>query len=109
LIASTDIETEVAMARYVSLINWTDQGIAAFQDTTDRADAATDLAQSLGAELQQVYWCLGPYDIVAILEAPDDETVTAFALKLSSAGNVRTTTMRAYARDEIGAIIAKAG
>ena len=97
------------MARYVSLINWTDQGIAAFQDTMDRADAAADLAKSLGAVLQQIYWCLGPYDIVAILEAPDDETVTAFALKLSSAGNVRTATMRAYSRDEIGAIIAKAG
>ena len=76
---------------------------------TDRADAAADLAKSFGAELQQIYWCLGPYDIVAILEAPDDETVTAFALKLSSAGNVRTATMRAYSRDEMSAIIAKAG
>jgi uncharacterized protein with GYD domain len=46
---------------------------------------------------------------VAILEAPDDETVTAFALKLSSAGNVRTATMRAYSRDEMSTIIAKAG
>jgi len=97
------------MARYVSLINWTDQGITAFQDTTDRADAAADLAKSLGAELQEIYWCLGAYDLVAILEAPDDETVTAFALKLSSAGNVRTATMRAYSRDEMSAIIAKAG
>ena len=97
------------MARYVSLINWTDQGIAAFQDTTDRADAAADLAKSLGAELHEIYWCLGAYDLVAILEAPDDETVTAFALKLSSAGNVRTATMRAYSRDEMSAIIAKAG
>jgi uncharacterized protein with GYD domain len=97
------------MARYVSLINWTDQGIAAFKDTTDRADAAADLAKSLGAELQEIYWCLGPHDIVGILEAPDDETVTAFALKLSSGGNVRTTTMRAYSREEISSIIAKAG
>jgi uncharacterized protein with GYD domain len=52
---------------------------------------------------------LGPYDIVGILEAPDDETVTAFALKLSSGGNVRTTTMRAYTREEMSSIIAKAG
>ena len=97
------------MPHYVALINWTDQGIAAFQDTADRAAAGADLAQSLGAELQEVYWCLGPYDIVGILEAPDDETVTAFALKLSSAGNVRTTTMRAYTREEMSSIIAKAG
>jgi uncharacterized protein with GYD domain len=97
------------MARYVSLINWTDRGIAAFKDTTERADAAADLARGLGAELKEIYWCLGPYDIVALLEAPDDETVTAFALKLSSLGNVRTTTMRAYSREETSSIIAKAG
>jgi uncharacterized protein with GYD domain len=97
------------MARYVTLINWTDQGIAAFQETTDRADAATELAKSMGAEIKEILWCLGQYDIVVILEAPDDETVTAFALKLSSGGNVRTATMRAYSRDEIGAILAKAG
>jgi uncharacterized protein with GYD domain len=97
------------MARYVSLINWTEKGIAAFTDTTDRADAAAELAKSLGVELEELYWCLGPYDLVAILDAPDDETVTAFALKLSSGGHVRTATMRAYSRDEVGAIIAKAG
>jgi uncharacterized protein with GYD domain len=97
------------MARYVSLVNWTDQGIAAFQGTLDRAEAAADLAKGLGAELQEIYWCLGPHDIVAILEAPDDETVTAFALKLSAGGNVRTATMRAYSREEMSSIIDKAG
>lgn len=97
------------MARYVSLVNWTDKGVAAFKDTADRADAAAELAKGLGAELQELYWCLGSYDLVAILDAPDDETVTAFVLKLSSGGNVRTSTMRAYSRDEVSSIIAKAG
>jgi uncharacterized protein with GYD domain len=67
------------------------------------------LAKGLGAELQEIYWCLGPHDIVAILEAPDDETVTAFALKLSAGGNVRTATMRAYSCEEMRSIIDKAG
>jgi uncharacterized protein with GYD domain len=97
------------MARYISLVNWTDQGIAAFKDTTDRADAAAELAKGLGAELQEIYWCLGPYDIVAILEAPDDETATAFSLKLGSGGHIRTATMRAFSREEMSAIIDKAG
>jgi uncharacterized protein with GYD domain len=97
------------MARYVVLIDWTDQGIANFKDTLDRASAAADVASSMGAELTEVVWCLGPHDIVGQLEAPDDETATAFALKTSSLGNVRTTTMRAFTRDELEGIIAKAG
>jgi uncharacterized protein with GYD domain len=52
---------------------------------------------------------LGTYDIVVVMEAPDDETATAYALALGSLGNVRTQTLRAFDRDEIRGVIAKAG
>ena len=97
------------MPDYIVLLNWTDQGIANFRDTLERADAAAKLAERLGAKLADIYWCLGPYDLVGRLEAPDDETATAFALQLSSQGNVRTTTQRAFTREEVEGIIAKAG
>ena len=97
------------MATYVSLISWTDQGIGAFRDTLDRAEAGKQLAGKFGGSLKEIYWTLGPYDIVAISEAPDDESATAFALALSSQGNVRTTTMRAFDAGEMKGIIAKAG
>jgi uncharacterized protein with GYD domain len=96
------------MATYVSLISWTDQGIRAFKDTVDRAEAAQALAGKFGGTLKEIYWTLGPYDIVAISDAPDDESATAFALALSSQGNVRTTTMRAFSADETRAIVARA-
>jgi uncharacterized protein with GYD domain len=89
------------MATYVSLISWTDQGVRSFQDTVDRAAA-------FGGAHREIYWTLGPYDIVAVSEAPDDETATAFALALSSQGNVRTTTMRAFSAEEMRAIVARA-
>jgi uncharacterized protein with GYD domain len=57
----------------------------------------------------QTYWTVGPYDLVAIGEAPDDESATAFALDLGSVGNVRTTTMRAYDRDQMSGIIQRLG
>jgi len=97
------------MATYVSLISWTDKGISAFGDTLDRAEAGKQLAGKFGGSLKEIYWTLGPYDIVAISEAPDDESATAFALALSSQGNVRTTTMRAFDAGEMKGIIAKAG
>ena len=97
------------MASYVSLINWTEKGAAGFRDTVDRADAGKALAGTFGGALKEIYWTLGPYDVVAVSEAPDDESATAFALALASQGNVRTTTMRAFSADEMRAIIAKAG
>lgn len=96
------------MPTYVSLINWTEKGAAGFKETVARAEAGKQLAGAFGGSLKQIYWTLGPYDIVAISEAPDDESATAFALTLAAQGNVRTTTMRAFDADEMKGIIAKA-
>ena len=96
------------MPTYVSLINWTEKGVAEFKNTVDRAEAGKTLAGTFGGTLKEIYWTIGPYDIVAISEAPDDESATAFALALASQGNVRTTTLRAFSSDEMRGIIAKA-
>jgi len=96
------------MATYVSLISWTDQGISTFTDSLDRAKAAEGLAGKFGGSLKETYWTLGAYDVVAVSEMPNDESATAFALALSSQGNVRTTTMRAFDAGEMKGIVAKA-
>jgi uncharacterized protein with GYD domain len=96
------------MPTYVSLINWTEKGVAEFKDTVDRAEAGKALAGKFGGTLKEIYWTIGPYDLVAISEAPDDESATAFALTLASQGNVRTTTLRAFSDDEMRSVIAKA-
>jgi uncharacterized protein with GYD domain len=97
------------MPTYVVLMNWTDQGVRTVKDTVQRREQADALAESHGARIEQVYWTVGPYDIVAILDAPDDESVTAVMLELSSAGNLRTTTLRAYDREEMSGILQRLG
>jgi uncharacterized protein with GYD domain len=97
------------MPRYISLLNWTDQGIRNVRDTVQRRDQADALAERHGTRIEQVYWTVGPYDIVIILEAPDDESATAMLLELSSAGNLRTTTLRAYDREEMTGILQRLG
>ena len=97
------------MATYVALFNWTDQGIRNVTETVNRYDKSTELAQRHGVSFEQVYWTVGPYDIVAVFEAPDDESASAFLLELSSAGNLRTTTLRAYERDEMSGILERLG
>jgi len=95
------------MPTYISLINWTEKGIAQFKDTVARSEAGKELASTFGGALKEIYWTIGPYDIVAVSEAPDDESATAFALTLGAQGNVRTTTMRAFSADEMKGIIEK--
>ncbi len=97
------------MPTYVVLVNWTDQGIRNVRETIQRVEAADALEHKQGFSTEQIYWTVGPYDMVAIGEAPDDESATAFALELGSAGNVRTTTLRAYDREEMSRIIERLG
>lgn len=97
------------MPTYVTLANFTDQGVRNYADTPKRAQAFKDLVEQMGGTLKDIYWTMGAFDVVAITEAPDDETATAAALKVASLGNVRTTTMRGFDMDEVTAIVASAG
>lgn len=96
------------MPTYVALIDWTEDGARNFKETVDRYDAAQAQLESLGVEFTDIYWTLGGHDLVAVMTAPDDETVAAGLLAIAGAGNIRTTTLRAFGRDEMRRIIAKA-
>jgi uncharacterized protein with GYD domain len=97
----------IPMATYVSLLHFTDQGIRNVKDTVNRAAAATAEAEKMGAKVTQALWTMGAYDLVLLLDAPDDETVSAFSVKLGSVGNVKSQTMRAFRREEMESILTK--
>jgi len=93
------------MATYVSLVRFTDQGIRNVKEAAERIAAVEKLLDQVGARFTELYLTMGRYDYVAVMEAPDDETATKAVLAVSSVGNVRTETLRAYTRAEIGKII----
>lgn len=95
------------MPTYIMLAHFTDQGIRNVKDTTKRAHAAGQLAKSVGANLKELYWTLGQYDVVGIVEAPDEKTITAFGLNWAKLGNLRTQTLQAFTQTEMGAILDK--
>ncbi len=98
------------MPTYISLFSWTDQGIRNVRDTLDRVDRASELAEEkYGVRLGQIYWTVGPYDLVSVFESPDEQSATAFLLELGSVGNVRSTTLRAYDREEMSGILERLG
>lgn len=95
------------MATYIVLNNFTDQGIRNLKDTTKRADAIREMAKKFGVTVKAFYWTLGSYDIVDILEAPDDTSMAALLASIGAAGNVRTLTMRAFSEADMSEILAK--
>jgi uncharacterized protein with GYD domain len=96
------------MPSYLTLWNWTDAGIKDFRRTTERVEQVKADFQKQGLTID-VRWLAGAYDGMAMIEAPDDESATAALLRLGSAGNIRTTTMRAFKSDEMARILEKAG
>src|SRR5262245_23309301 len=96
------------MPTYVTLINWTDQGVKNFKDTVDRYEAAQGAMAQSGVSFKEIYWTVGPYDIVGIVEAPDDETAMAALLSVAGQGNIRTTSLRAFSASEMRSVIEKA-
>ena len=95
------------MPKYVTLVNFTDEGIRRQQDRSGSAARTKEREarmKELGITQDAMYLTMGPYDRVAIFDGPDDETMAKFALWVGSRGSVRTVTMRAFTQDEEAAI-----
>jgi uncharacterized protein with GYD domain len=97
------------MTTYVSLINWTEQGIKNFRETTQRAEDFSRLVEGSGGRVRELLWTVGEYDLVCIAEFPDDEAGVAALLRVGSAGNIRSSTLRAFNAEEMAGIIRRTG
>jgi uncharacterized protein with GYD domain len=95
------------MATYLTLMNFTPQGLSAIKDTVKRGEAAKKAAREAGAAIKEILWTHGQYDGALILEAPDDATLTAVLLNLGKLGNIKTQTLRAFTAAEMAKILEK--
>jgi uncharacterized protein with GYD domain len=96
-----------SMATFIVLATFTDKGIGKVKDTIGRAEKFKEMAKKSGIAVKDLYWTLGSHDVVAVCEAPDDESATAFSLSVCSRGNVRSETLRAFSFDEMKTILSK--
>src|ERR1700681_2388398 len=95
------------MATYIVLGRFTDQGIRSVKDTTKRAEAFKALAKKVGASVKDLYWTMGQFDVMTVVDSPDDATLTALLLSAAALGNLLTQSLRAFSADEMGKIIGK--
>jgi len=93
------------VATYVTLVNFTEEGARHIRHTTERAKGLIKAAANLGIKVKDIYWTMGAFDAVFVADAPDDETMTAFAMSMASLGNIRTQTLRAFSSSEMTRIV----
>ncbi len=95
------------MVTYIGLLSFTDKGIQSVKDSPKRAAAAKEVGKKFGVNMREIYWTMGEYDLVCVLEADDEQSLTAFNLAIAMQGNVRTQSLRAYNASEIEKVLAK--
>jgi len=95
------------MANYVVLYKFTADGAKDIRGTVKRAGRIRQENARRGFKVHDVFWTQGPYDMVAIVEAPSEEAMMGAMLNVASAGNVTSTTMRAYDATEMSRILAQ--
>ena len=93
------------MSHYVILVNFTDRGIKNVKDSPKRAEAFRSAVEKKGGKVSNLYYTLGKHDIVAIVEAPNDEAIASVLYVTGSLGNVRTKTLKAFPMSEAAKII----
>jgi uncharacterized protein with GYD domain len=95
------------MATYVVLANFTDQGIRNAKDSPKRAEAFKEMAKDFGVTVRDLLWIQGRYDILTILDAPDELSVMALSVSAGALGNIRTETLRAFSMEDVTKIVGK--
>ncbi|HVO66798.1 MAG TPA: GYD domain-containing protein [Syntrophales bacterium] len=95
------------MPTYILLMNLTEQGIKTIKDAPKRVEESIKAFEKMGGKFLGFYLTLGEYDYVSIGEAPNDEAAVAFALALGARGNVRTTSLKAFTKEEFAGIVKK--
>lgn len=88
------------MPTYIALVNYTQQGVARVKDSPKRLDAGRKAFKKFGVEIKDTYLTMGRYDLICVVEGPDDDAVARAMLTLGSQGNIRTETLKAW--DEEG-------
>ena len=94
------------MAAFITLFDWTEQGVRNAKETVNRARAFRQALEAAGGRLIGIWWTLGQHDGVFIFEAADDAAATQALLALGMVSNIRTQTMRAFSEEEMERIVA---
>ncbi len=93
------------MARYVALLNWTEAGVKGYRESPKRLTAFQKAFEPRGVRLLSAFYTMGPYDLVVVLEGPNDEAVNQALLASAADGHFRSVTLKAWTPEEFGRMV----
>ena len=93
------------MGQYVLLLRWTDTGIKSVKDTIKRAESFRKYLEKKGGKLTDIFYTFGQYDLVLIVDLPNDNEAMSVLLGTGSLGNIRSTTLKAFNLEETRKIV----
>src|SRR5258708_14387183 len=97
----------MTMVNDVVLRKFTDKGVRNAKDSAKRAEAFKQMAKTFGATVKDIFWTQGRYDIVTIVESPDESSAMSLSLSLGGLGNVRTESLRAFSAADMATVVGK--
>ena len=95
------------MSTYLTLFKWTEDGARYAKQTVERTEQAIAEAERLGGRVIWVGWTQGAYDVAAISDWPDEDSLQAFLLQLATVGAVHSETLRAFSKEDMRRILSK--
>ncbi|MGH3099920.1 MAG: GYD domain-containing protein [Thermoleophilia bacterium] len=89
------------------LVDWTAEGVQAAEQTVDRLERGSEMAENFGCKVEHAWWTQGTHDMVSVIHAEDEQAMAAYTLAIVRLGNLRTKTLRAWRADEMREILAR--
>ena len=77
------------MPKYIMLTTLTDQGLQTLRSHPERLRAVNKDVEELGVKVLHQWACLGPFDFVNVVEAPDAATVSRMSVILGARGSAK--------------------
>jgi uncharacterized protein with GYD domain len=99
------MERRRKMPTYIGLVKLTEQGMRNVKQTTQRAKTFREMAELAGLKVRELLWTMGRYDLVLVVDAPDDKTMSRVALRLGMLGNAKTETLKAFSAQDMDEIL----
>src|SRR3954451_4574879 len=93
------------MPTYIAMLKWTQQGLQNVKQSPSRLDAARKGFEAAGVKMKDFYMVTGQYDLIVVLDAPDDASLAKAILTASSSGSISSETCRAFTEAEYREII----
>ena len=75
------------------------------KESAKRLDLGKKKLKEMGGEIKAFYLTTGPYDMLAVVDVPNDAILAAHLLWLGSQGNLRTQSVKAFTEDEFRTIV----